>query len=144
MKNKFITTFENFNEYINIEFEKMKSHKIGDIISNDILYKYIDALHDFDMDNDFIKNHILKYSKFELCNLLIDDIDLDSVSKSLVNEYLDEYKKTNWYPPIIYDKDEDLIIDGYHRANAIEKSGDKFILSWCGVSSTINPFYEYD
>jgi hypothetical protein len=64
---KYIKTFESFyEEDINDVFKYMKIHKVGDIISNETLYNYVDAMHDFEMDNDFIKEHILKYRKFEL------------------------------------------------------------------------------
>jgi hypothetical protein len=112
----------------------MKIHKVGDIISNETLYNYVDAMHDFEMDNDFIKNHILNYSKFKLVELNLDEIDLDDTSEMLVDDYIDLYKKNNWYPPIIYDLEEDMIIDGYHRATALDKIGKDKILAWVGVN----------
>ena len=131
MKN--IKTFKNYTlNRIENEFEKMKSHKIGDIISYTTLYNYVDAMHNMEMDNDFIKDYILTYSNFKLCKLLLKDIGLDSTDPVLVNDYLKIYGETNWYPPIIYDKNEHMIIDGYHRAEAIDNSGEKYILAWCG------------
>lgn len=134
---------KNFNDYINENyildeikksFDDMKSKKVGDIISNDKLYNYTDSLHDFDMDNNFIKKHILKYNQFKLVELNLDEIDLDSVSPSLVDDYIELYKSNNWYPPIIYDLKKDMIIDGYHRANALDKMGYKKILAWVGIN----------
>jgi hypothetical protein len=43
------------------------------------------------------------------------------------------YKENNWYLPIIYDSDEDIIIDGYHRATALDKLGKNKILAWVGI-----------
>lgn len=134
MKN--IKTFENYIlNKVDDEFKKMKSHKKGDIISNTTLYNYVNAMHDFDMDNDFIKDHIISYRNFKLYELSLDNIDLDSVSPLLVDDYLRIYNETKWYPPIIYDKNENIIIDGYHRANVMHKIGKKYILAWCGINN---------
>ena len=133
---KHIKLFENFyQDDIDDIFNIMKLHKIGDIISNETLYNYVDAMHNFEMDNEFIKDYILKYPKFKLVELDMKDLDLDSTGKSLVDEYIDMYKETNWYPPIIYDVEDDMIIDGYHRATALDKLGINKILAWGGVES---------
>lgn len=131
---KYIKTFESFyQDDIDNTFNYMKIHKVGDIISNETLYNYVDAMHDFEMDNDFIKNHILKYRKFELVELNLDEIDLDNTSEMLVDDYVNLYKENNWYPPIIYDIEEG-IIDGYHRSTALDKIGKDKILAWVGVN----------
>lgn len=96
---------KNFNDYINENyildeikkvFDDMKSKKIGDVIPNEKLYKYTDSLHNFDMNNDFIKKHILKYKQFKLVELDIDEIDLDSVSPLLVDDYIEWDIKMLW------------------------------------------------
>ena len=132
---KHIKTFENFHYEDDIAeiFDVMKIHKIGNIISNETLYNYVNAMHDLEMDNDFIKDHILKYPRFQLVELNLQNIDVDSTGERLVDEYVDMYKETNWYPPIIYDTEEDMIIDGYHRATALDKLGENKILAWVGI-----------
>jgi hypothetical protein len=130
---KYIKLFENFYKSdVEDTFDFMKTHKVGDIISNETLYNYVDAMHNFEMDNDFIKDHILKYRKFKLIELNLKDLNLDNTSLLLVNEYIEMYKENNWYPPIIYDTYEDIIIDGYHRATALDKLGKDKILAWVG------------
>lgn len=133
--NKYIANVnENFfQNKLNSVFNEMKQHKIGDIISINTMFKYLEALHDFDFDNDFMVEQIYTFSKLELKKLELKNIDLDSVSEFLVKEYEEEYKNTNWYPPIIYNEDTEMIIDGYHRANALENLGEKYILAWCGI-----------
>lgn len=131
-KNKKSINENYFESKSNEIFNNIKSHKIGDVINNETLYNYINALHDFDMDNDFIKDNILKYNKFKLIELPINKLNLNSVSPDLVNDYLKIYKQTGWYPPILYDKDEG-VIDGYHRLNAIAKNKNKNILAWVGI-----------
>jgi hypothetical protein len=133
--NKFINNInENYSQNaLNNVLNEMKQHKIGDIVSIDTMFKYIEALHDFEFDNDFMVDEIYEFNKLELKKLELKNIDLDSVSETLVKEYEEEYKITNWYPPIIYNEDKEMIIDGYHRANALENLGEKYILAWCGV-----------
>lgn len=134
---KKFTEFINENyilDEINKIFNNMKTKKVGDIISNEELYKYEDSLHDLDMENKFIKKHIFKYNNFKLIELNINDLDLDSVSPSLVDDYIEMYKTNKWYPPIIYDLKKDIIIDGYHRVNALNKIGESKVLAWVGIS----------
>lgn len=131
--NSFITEVFSTDQSDNI-FNEMKNHKIGDIITNEKLYTYIDALHGFDMDNEFIKDHILKYNNFKLKEILIEELDLiGSVSGSLVNDYIDLFNTNKWYPPILYDEDEKMIIDGYHRFVVLERLGIKTIKAWVGI-----------
>lgn len=134
MKNKYIKCFES---WIDDDYDKVinqiKQHNIGDVISNETLHYYTEALHGFDFDNSFITDSILKYDNFVLTELNIYDLDLESVSDSLRDEYKELYLKTKWYPPIIFDKDEQMIVDGYHRANALYEAGENKILAWIGV-----------
>lgn len=131
---KHIKLFESFyKDEVDDVFNFMKTHKTGDVISNETLYNYVDAMHGFEMDNEFIKDNILKYSKYKLSEIDLNEIDLDYTSPKLVDEYIDLYKENNWYPPIVYDVEENMIIDGYHRANALYKLGEDKILAWIGV-----------
>jgi len=136
---KHIKLFEEY-DYRNYEDNiiEMKKHNIGDIISYERLHNYANALHNFQMedyddDEKFITDHILKYPKFILTELNIKDLDLYPIDPTIVDEYIDLYKETNWYPPIIYDKEEDLIIDGYHRTTVLDKLGEEKILAWVGI-----------
>lgn len=131
---KYLKTYENyFEDESNRLFSEMKSHKVGDVIDYETMYNYTDALHDFEMDNDFIKDHILNYSKFKLVEIPVDEIESDSVSPSLVNDYMKKYEESGWYPPILYDDEEGMIIDGYHRFESLKKSGVKKVMCWVGI-----------
>ena len=129
---KHIKLFENyFSDKLDKIISDMKKHKVGYIIHYTTLYNYISALHDFDLDNEFIEDFITSKSKFELKLLDISKLDLGDVSQTLVDEYKDEYLKTGWYPPILYNQEEDIIIDGYHRVKLLEDLNQKNVLVWC-------------
>ena len=131
-----VNDFSYIPENVDATLNDMKNHKIGDVISGEKLYNYVNALHDNDMDNDFIKDHILKYQNFKLTNLNSNDVDLiGSVDPTLVNDYANQYKNTKWYPPIVFDKSENMVIDGYHRAEAIKKLGIGKIMAWVGIEN---------
>ena len=119
-----------FSDKLDKQISMMKKHKVGDIISYTTLYDYVSALHDFDLDNEFIEDFIKEKSNFELKLLNISDLDLYDVSQTLVDEYKNEYKSTNWYPPILYDEKNNLIIDGYHRVKMLEDLGESKVLAW--------------
>jgi len=132
---KHIKLFENyFTDELKKILDDMKSKVVGDIISRDKLYNYIEALNDFELDNEFIEEYIWKYSNYKLIELNINQLDLDSTSDSLVNDYIKEYKESNWYPPIFYNLKDEMIIDGYHRANMIDAIGEKTVLAWVEVN----------
>lgn len=131
---KSVKLFESWlNDYHDQIINSMKKYKVGDITSHEAIYNFVEALHDGDLDNEFIIEYINNYSRFQLVELPISELDLDSIGQSLVDEYIEIYKRSNWYPPILYDKENDLIIDGYHRANALEQIGVEKILSWVGI-----------
>jgi hypothetical protein len=128
---KYIKLFENYFAYKLTEIiGEIKKHKIGDVISFETMYNYVEALHDFDMDNDYITNFITDNSEYVLTKLKISEVGLDSISPSLVSEYKEEYLSSKWYPPILYNLDEKEIIDGYHRAQMIDDIGEEFINAW--------------
>lgn len=128
---KYIKLFENyFSDLLDRIINDMKSHKIGDVINKETLYNYVSALHGFDLENDFIEDFISSKNKFTLAKLKISEIDLDSVSQDLVDEYKQEYRDSSWYPPILYSTNDEIIIDGYHRAKMVDDLKEDYILAW--------------
>ena len=128
---KYIKLFDSYyGDKLESLLIEMKSLKEGDIISNNILHNFTNALHDFDFNNEFVEDFILSKSKFKLVKLKMSDVPLDSISQSLVDEYREEYLESDWYPPIIFDIDNDQIIDGYHRAKMVDDMGGEFIYAW--------------
>ena len=129
---KYLKMFENyFSEKLERLLSEMKTHKVGDEISYEKLYSYISALHDFDLDNEFVEDFITSKRTFQLKELPISEIGLDDVSQTLVDEYKEEYINTNWYPPILYNQEEGVIVDGYHRAKMLDDLKETHILVWC-------------
>lgn len=104
---------------------KVYSAKIGDIIPEDIIYQYIEILHneeDF-IDGDLPKR-IEKYSSYKLIEVDVTDLNIDEyyLFEDLVEDYIKEYEKRGSYPPPVITHKYELI-DGNHRANALHKLG---------------------
>ena len=66
--------------------------------------------------------------------LNISELDLDEfyIDEDLVEEYKEDYKPNEPYPPIIYDVKKQQIVDGNHRVNALHQIGIKKILGFVG------------
>jgi len=111
--------------------------KIGDKLFEGDIYQYVQSIHD-DYESSFVDGdlgaRIEKFEKYELMLVPIDKIDIDefSLDTSKMREYIEEYKKSNDYPPIVLN-DEYVIIDGTHRVNALERLGLKEVKAWVGI-----------
>jgi hypothetical protein len=110
--------------------------KIGDKISEEYIYNYVQYLHD-DYEGAFIDgdlgDRIEEFEIYKLTELSISQIDLDEfdINEDSVQEYKSIIKETGDYPPIVVDEDY-RIIDGAHRAVAVSELQDK-IKAWVGV-----------
>lgn len=110
--------------------------KIGDKISEEYIYNYVQYLHD-DYEGAFIDgdlgDRIEEFEIYKLTELSISQIDLDEfyINEDSVLEYKSIIEETGDYPPIVVDEDY-RIIDGAHRAVAVSELQDK-IKAWVGV-----------
>ena len=110
--------------------------KIGDKISEEYIYNYVQYLHD-DYEGAFIDgdlgDRIEEFEIYKLTELSISQIDLDEfyINEDSVLEYKSIIEETGDYPPIVVDEDY-RIIDGAHRAVAVSKLQDK-IKAWVGI-----------
>jgi len=110
--------------------------KIGDVISEEYIYNYVQYLHD-DYEGAFIDgdlgDRIEEFERYKLVELSLSDIDLEefSIDADSVSDYKNTIEKTGDYPPIVVD-DEYRIIDGAHRAVAVSELSDK-IKAWVGI-----------
>ena len=110
--------------------------KIGDKISEEYIYNYVQYLHD-DYEGAFIDgdlgDRIEDLEKYKLTELSISQIDLDEfdINEDSVLKYKSIIEETGDYPPIVVDEDY-RIIDGAHRAVAVSELQDK-IKAWVGV-----------
>jgi len=121
--------------------EKIKTIKINDIVPEDIIYQYIQQIHwnDNDWSEGDISDRIEQYKNYILKEVSIDKIDIEEFQtyEDIVKKYADQTKNTGYYPPIVIAHDYQ-IIDGTHRAQAIEMLGMKTILAFVGTNKNTN------
>ncbi len=137
---KYIKNFQLFEDTQNIINLCYHNAKINDIITEDIIYQYVQLLHrEYD---DFVEgdlgDRIEKYSKYKLKEILINKININEFDTNdyLIDEIIIKINNNNNYPPIILESEyfnEYSIIDGAHRTNALYKLGYKFIKAWVGI-----------
>ena len=151
---KYLKKFENFEyKFRNLIqkdrykpiLEKINNAKVGDILSNDIIYQFVEYLTDicWKYDECFVDGNLGerldKYQNYKLDYINLDDINLDEweLDDDIVEDYKIIYKNTTHYPPIVVETGEYSylysIIDGNHRANALKKAGETKILAFIGI-----------
>lgn len=125
-----------FLERINSIMNKINSCQIGDILSEEIIYQYIEILHynhdDF-LDGD-LASRIERYNNYKLALIDIEDLNIDEyyLDDGLIDEYIDKYNETKRYPPVVITHNNKLI-DGNHRANALNDLGFSKIKAFKGI-----------
>lgn len=133
---KYIKLFEQYtsNRCQGI-LNNIKKYNVGDIVPEDEIYSYVECLHD--RGEDFIDgnlpNRIEHYPEYKLSLIDIDKIDIDEfqLDDDLMDEYIDMFYDSDYYPPIVIAHDY-RIIDGTHRANALFNVGQGKILAFIG------------
>ena len=145
-----IKKFENFNisykkqthedrykKYV----DQVNNSKIGDILTNDVVYMYTqyltilaDKYDDLFIDGD-LDERLDEYDNYILKEIDIDDLNLDEwdIYYDLIDHYQELYHENKNYPPIVIDENYS-IIDGTHRANAIKNIGYNKILAFVGLN----------
>ena len=68
-----------FNESISYESECWKNAKIGDILSDDVIYQYVKSLHrnEEDFYDGDLEERIYQFSKYKLMEVNISKINID-------------------------------------------------------------------
>lgn len=129
--------FEEYNRK-ELVINKVLNKKIGDIIDESDIYSYVEALHHTDEDfyDGNLGERIEWYTQYQLKQVALSDLDLDEHywGESDVEEFKDKFLESGEYPPIVLAHDYS-IIDGTHRANSLEQSGEKFILAFVGIGN---------
>jgi ParB-like nuclease domain len=114
--------------------------KLGDIVSEEYIYNYVQYLHD-DYDGGFVDgdlgDRIEEYGRYKLMEIPISEIELDDfqVDDWAIVEYKNKIKETGDYPPIVLDDKQHGkygIIDGNHRGLALSEL-QKTIKAWVGI-----------
>lgn len=144
---KHIKTFENYtfkNKYQEERYksalDKVFNAKEGDILSNDVIYSFVEYLtnkadkYDYSFVDGNLGDRLDKFDNYILKRIPISDLDLDEWQKDEddIENYKNLYLDTKKYPPIVVE-DDLSIIDGTHRANALNLAGEKFILAFIGI-----------
>lgn len=77
---------------------------------------------------------IEKYDTYQLVEVDIKDLNIDEyyLFDDLVDKYVNEYNKRGSYPPPVITH-KNILIDGNHRSNALNKLGIKKIKVFKGV-----------
>jgi len=93
-----------------------------------------------DFDEGDLVHRINKFDTYEKTVMDIDDLNLDEweVDEDFVEELSKRIEKEG-YHPIVYDPDDGSIIDGTHRANALNLIGKTKIKAYVGKD--INPYW---
>ena len=99
-----ISSFKIFeNEYykqrVNNIMNTINSAKVGDVLSEDIIYQYVQILHGNDdfVDGD-LGDRIEEYSRYILKEVNISDLNIDEYYRfdDLVDEYSNKYTESGW------------------------------------------------
>lgn len=112
--------------------------KIGSEYTPHEILEYVTSFHDqedFD-DTDFYER-ITNYDKFILKYIDINDLDLEeyTLDEDKVDQYVEDYKNQKGKYPFIVIGDDYSIIDGLHRANALNRLGERKIKAYVGDGS---------
>lgn len=87
-------------------------------------------------DGDLI-DRIYSYDRYELVEKFIHEFDLNefSVCEDKVDEIIEEIKEKGFenFPIPVFDEDNNSIIDGIHRLNALHKLGYTTIYVYIGI-----------
>ena len=119
-----------------MSFIQYLKESLKNIIPNEQVYQLVQKIHrnydDF-IDGD-LGDRLDKYDNYELKEIPIADIDLEEwdVRENLVDDNIELMNKNKEYPPIVVSHDMS-IIDGIHRANALNKLGFKTIKAYVGI-----------
>lgn len=118
--------------YFDIDIDESIQESAKESVSPQFIEKYIADIHtgNTSADDETLLQWIHSFDKFKLTT-----IDLDSVNlkfSGLRSDKVDKYADKSNPPPIVIDGSNNWIIDGYHRANAAKKRGDKTIQAYIG------------
>jgi len=131
------------------EYYKSTEIEIGDVYSESDIYPYIQKLHrnEEDFYEGDIGERIERFPNYIVAKVPINKINMDEyyIDDDYVDEYVDKFKKTKSYPPIVlgyYDNNWGYnIIDGTHRANVLRKLGLKSIICFVGLNENQKEIY---
>jgi len=88
-------------------------------------------------DKSGVPEKILKHKKYELKKVPVSSFDLGSIefNEELKDKYKEMTKINPDYPPVIFDSEQGSIIDGNHRAKALQEMGYESIRAFVSISN---------
>ena len=115
------------------------------VVTNDMVYQLVQKIHrDYDdfIDGD-LGERLDKYKNYDLKEIDISNLNLEEwdVQDYLVDEIVQQMKQDKNYPPIVVDSQYG-IIDGIHRANALDELGFKTIKAYVGIEDEVNEMFD--
>ena len=126
-----------YEEYISESL--YTNSEIGDIVDNDVIYRFCRKIHrnDEDFYDGDLGKRIDKFNHYKLSMIPINEINIYEwqINDDDVDDYAKMYIQKNDYPPIILGRKKYgkyTIIDGTHRANALHNLGLTKIKCWVG------------
>lgn len=112
--------------------------QLGDVVDESDIYSYVQALHhtDEDFSEGNLGERIEWYPQYKLSYISLSSLDLDEWywDEEEVNMFEEQLKNGSKYPPIVVSHDYS-IIDGTHRANALNQAGIEKILAFVGIGN---------
>lgn len=113
------------------------------VVHSDVVLGMLQHIHgrpDDLVDGDLV-HRINKFDTYEETIIDIDMLDLDEweVDEDFVDE-LSQRITIDGYEPIVYDPDDGPIIDGIHRANALNNIGKQKIKAYVGKD--FDPYWD--
>ena len=92
-------------------------------------------------DESGVPEKILKNKKYELKKVPVSALNLDSIeyNEELKDKYKEMTKVNPDYPPIIFDSTQSDIIDGNHRAKALQEMGYESIRAYVSIPNVAEP-----
>ena len=92
-------------------------------------------------DKSGVPEKILNHKKYELKKVPVSSLDLSSIEfdEELKDKYKEMTKINPDYPPIIFDSEQGSIIDGNHRAKALQEIGYESIRAFVSIPNVEEP-----
>lgn len=94
-----------------------------------------------DLSEGDLLHRLGRFDKYVRMPVLVADLNLGefALDDELVAQYMQQYRTTGTYPPIVFDQVDVSIIDGLHRANALARCGLSEIDAFVGTHANLDP-----
>lgn len=96
-----------------------------------------------DLDEGDLLHRLDRFDFFVKKSIPMADIDLNefALCKETVLDYVKIYHENSSYPPIVFDAIDNSMIDGLHRANALNLLGITHVEAYVGIEKYADPHW---